>query len=72
MLAISIWFSGCTRHSTASQARSWFSEKADTPRLMPPSGGVLGSSSTTFGYFAASITLATSGASASADGKTNG
>ncbi len=66
--AVAIWFSGLTRHSIASKASSWFSENAETPRLMPPSGGALGVPGSTAGYLAAFITLKMSGASASALG----
>ena len=43
------WLAGSEMHSMASHARSWFSELAPTPRLMPPSGGADGVSASTRG-----------------------
>jgi hypothetical protein len=43
-------------------------EKAETPRLTPPSGGADGVPGSIAGYFATFITLKMSGASASALG----
>ena len=44
------WCSGETMHCTASHARSWFSDLAPTPRLMPPSGGCASVPASTRGH----------------------
>jgi hypothetical protein len=63
---------GWTRHAIASKASGLWFEKADTPMLIPPSGGLLSRPSTTFGYFAAAMLRKTVGAFCLADGWTKG